>query len=227
MFWFGKGIEISNAQEKEVPDIPKEITVLPNSFKNDYTGKAYDYIETTSLLARFKNWFIDVISGWFRIENESAGNIFTVLQYLFWIFVILLVIYLIVKIILNKEIRWIFKRTKEDAQHLNFDIGDNISEVDFKNLISEAVASKDYRYAIRYYYLFLLKKLDQFDVIVYDAQKTTYDYQIEVEGSKYASGFSRATYYYTYIWYGEFSIDEHEYVQTSSVYDQLLKQFKG
>jgi len=71
-----------------------------------------------------------------------------------------------------------------------------------------------------------LKKLDQFDVINYDAQKTTFDYQIEVEGSQYAAGFSKATYYYTYIWYGEFIIDEAVYQKTSYVYDELLKQFK-
>lgn len=227
ILWFLLGIVISYAQEIEVPDVPEEVRVLPNTFKENYTSKAYDYVETTSSLARFRNWLIDTISSWFRVESESAGAIFNVLYYLFWFVVILMVIYLIVKIILKKEIRWIFKRNREEAQNLNFDIGENIREIDFKNLISEAVSNKDYRSAIRYYYLFLLKKLDQFDVIAYDAQKTTYDYQMEVEGSKYASGFSKATYYYTYIWYGEFSIDEGEYDKTSSVYDELLKQFKG
>ncbi|TMM56246.1 hypothetical protein FEE95_16645 [Maribacter algarum] len=226
-FWFALGMVVSNAQEIEVPDVPEEVRVLPNTFKENYTGKAYDYVETTSSLARFRSWLGDLFSSWFRIESESAGNIISVFYYLFWILVILLVIYLIVKVVLNKEIRWIFKRNKEETQNLNFDIGENIREVDFNSLISEAVSNADYRSAIRYYYLFLLKKLDQFEVIDYDAQKTTFDYQLEVEGSKYAPGFSKATYYYTYIWYGEFSIDEGEYKQTSSVYNELLKQFKG
>lgn len=225
MLWFFLGIIVSTAQDKEVPELPEEVRVLPNTFKENYTGNAYDYVETTSSLARFRNWLIDLMSSWFSLESESAGNIFTVFRYLFWIAVVLLVIYLIVRIVLNKEIRWIFKRNKEEAKGLNFDIGENIREVDFKSLISQAVSKSDYRSAIRYYYLFLLKKLDQFDVIDYDAQKTTFDYQTEVEGSKYASGFSKATYYYTYIWYGEFSIDEGEYKKTSYVYDELLKQF--
>lgn len=224
---FFLSIGTSNAQEKHVPDVPKEVRVLPNTFKEDYKGKAYDYVETTSSLARLNNWLKDKLSSVFKVENESATNIIKVLQYLFWILVILFVIYLIVKIILEKELRWIFKRNKEENQSLNFDIGENISEVDFSTLISNSVSDKDYRSAIRYYYLFLLKKLDQFDVIKYDAQKTSFDYQTEVEGSKYAAGFNKATYYYTYIWYGEFLIDEDEYEKTSFVYDELLKQFKG
>lgn len=225
VLWLLLSLVVSNAQENEVPDLPEEVRVLPNTFKDNYTEKAYDYVESTSSLARLRSWLMDKISSWFRVESESAGNILKILQYIFWMLIILLVIYLVVKIILNKEIRWIFKRNKEETQSLNFEIGENIREVDFNTLISEAVTNQDYRSAIRYYYLFLLKKLDQFDVIDYDAQKTTYDYQTEVEGSKYASGFSKATYYYTYIWYGEFSIDEGEYKKTSYVYDELLKQF--
>lgn len=216
----------ANAQEKHVPDIPKEVRVLPNTFKEDYRGNAYNYVETTSSLARLNNWFRDALSDLFSVESKSAGNILNVLQYLFWILVILFVIYLIVKIILEKEVRWLFKRNKEENHSLQFDIGKNISEIDFNTLISNSVSEKDYRSAIRYYYLFLLKKLDQFDVINYDTQKTSFDYQTEVEGSKYATDFSKATYYYTYIWYGEFKIDEEEYEKTSFVYDELLQQFK-
>lgn len=220
------GMLTLTAQEKEVPEIPEEVRKLPNSFKEDYTAKAYDYVETKSYAARFKGWLIDLLSSWFKVENKSAGNIFDVLYYLFWGLVILLVIYLIIKVILNKEIRWIFKKNKEEAQNLNFDFEQNISELDFDSLISEAVANKDYRLAVRFYYLYLLKKLDQFNVIDYDVQKTTFDYQLETEGSKYASDFSKATYYYTYIWYGEFPIDEVDFKKTSLVYNELLNQFK-
>ncbi len=225
VFFFGV-LLLTFAQEKVVPDVPEEVEVLPSGFKNDYSGKDFDYVETTSYLERLGNWFKDVLSNIFNVKSQSANQIFNVLKKLFWFAVIIGVIYLIVKIILKKEIRWIFKRNKEEKQSLNFEIGENISEVDFKALISEAASNNDFRSAIRYYYLFLLKKLNQFNVIEYDPQKTSFDYQNEVEESKYNSDFSKATYYYTYIWYGEFAIDEKEYKQTSSVFDELLKQVK-
>ena len=215
-----------NSQDlEEVPELPEEIRKLPNSFKDDYTNKTYDYVETTSWLARARRWLLERIASFFNIDSAGAANVFGVLKIIFYSLVILGVIYLIVRIILNKEGRWIFKRNKEKNQSLSFEIGENIQEVDFDSLINEAVARKDFRAAIRYYYLLLLKKLDQFNVIDFNTQKTAYDYQMEVEGSEYASGFNKATRYYTYIWYGEFLIDEEEYGTTSKVYQQLLKQF--
>jgi len=214
------------AQESsEVPEQPEEIRELPHTFKETYTGKAYDYVETTSWLARARRWVLERIASWFNVDPAGAKNVFGVLKFLFYSLVILGVIYLIFKIILNKEIRWIFRKNREKDNILSFDIGENIQEVDFDTLINEAAERKDFRSAIRYYYLFLLKKLDQFDIISFDAQKTTFDYQMEVEGSPYASGFNKATHYYTYIWYGEFLIDEEAYGTTSRVYQKLLKQF--
>jgi len=133
----------------------------------------------------------------------------------------------IVKMVLNKEGRWLFRRKKEKANTLEFEITENIQQVNFENLIQEAVQNKEYRLAIRYNYLLLLKKLDQYKIISYDPQKTTYDYSLDLEGTAHSKGFNKATYYYTYIWYGEFSIDAEEYTTASLVYAQILKSFKN
>ncbi|MEN1784867.1 MAG: hypothetical protein AAGF77_06960 [Bacteroidota bacterium] len=209
----------------EVPERPDEIRELSPSFKEAYTDSAYDYVETTSWLARAQRWLLEQIASLLKVNPTGASKILRVLEIIFYSLIIIGVIYLIIRIILNKEARWIFKKNREKANTLSFEINENIQEVDFDTLINEAVAQKDFRTAIRYYYLLLLKKLDQFNIIDFDAQKTTFDYQLEVEGSAYASGFNKATHYYTYIWYGEFFIDEEEYGTTSGVYQQLLKQF--
>ena len=93
-------------------------------------------------------------------------------------------------------------------------------------MIQKAVSENDYRLAVKYHYFYLLRKLDAASIIKYDPQKTTYDYQLDLEGTKYNSVFSKAAYYYTYIWYGEFSIDANEYQTTSHVFTQLLKPLK-
>ncbi|MFK5972639.1 MAG: hypothetical protein QM485_05100 [Flavobacteriaceae bacterium] len=223
---FLTGLNSVRGQETEVADIPEEIRVLPNSFKENYKGEAYNYVESISFWDKIKTWVLDKIISWFSITDASATTIWENLSFLFYAVVILGVVYFIIKIILNKEGRWLFKRKTEEVNDLSYDIGEHIREVNFDTLIAESVASKDYRSAIRYSYLLVLKKLDQFDIITYDTQKTAYDYQTELEGSKYAIGFNKATYYYTYIWYGEFVIDEAEYKNTSAVYAQLLKQFE-
>lgn len=223
---FLAGINSALGQDYGVADVPEEIRVLPNSFKENYNSEAYNYVESISFLDKVQAWIIDKIINWFSITGSSATTLWQNLSFLFYVLVILGVVYFIIKIILNKEGRWLFKRKTEEVNDLSYDIGEHIREVNFDTLIAESVARKDYRSAIRYSYLLVLKRLDQFEIITYDAQKTAYDYQTELEGSIYGIGFNKATYYYTYIWYGEFEIDEEGYKNMSTVYAQLLKQFK-
>ncbi len=214
-------------QENIVPNAPEEVRRLPNSFKEEYKGADYNYEETISWIDRFKAWLSDLLMNWFSVKDEGARNIIDNLKLLFFILIIAAVVYIIVRVILNKEGRWFFRKKKEEANELNYEIGENIQEVNFEVLIQEALINKDYRLAVRYNYLLLLKKLDQNNIITYDSQKTSYDYQVALEGTSYATGFNKATYYFTYIWYGEFSIDKTEYETASSVYAQILKSFKN
>lgn len=124
---------------------------------------------------------------------------------------------------MNDEIRWIFGKKKEQSSAIEFGIEENIQQADFKTLISNAESKNNYRLAIKYYFLFVLKKLDDKNLINYDPQKTAHDYQLELEETTYTSEFNKVAYYYTYIWYGEFEIDDKEYATTSTVYVQLLK----
>jgi len=215
------------AQEIEVKDLPDEVRQLPNSFKEKYQGSAYNYESSVSWLDKAKAWFIDLLDRWFRVNSKKGASILENLETIFYILVLLGVVYIIVKMVLNKEGRWLFRRKKEKANTLEFEITENIQQVNFENLIQEAVQNKEYRLAIRYNYLLLLKKLDQYKIITYDPQKTTYDYSLDLEGTAHSKGFNKATYYYTYIWYGEFSIDAEEYTTASLVYAQILKSFKN
>ncbi|MBU2995114.1 hypothetical protein KO500_01650 [Cellulophaga baltica] len=227
MFYFSIGITTVFGQEAIVPNQPEEVRVLPNSYKEDYKGATYDYVESISYVDKFNAWLKDLISNLFSIRDENALNIIENLKILLYVLIIGGVVFLIVKMVLNKEGRWLFKRKKDAANELDYEIGENIQEVNFEALIDEALQAKDYRLAVRYNYLLVLKKLDQYNIISYDSQKTTYDYQIALEGTAYATGFNKATYYYTYIWYGEFAIDEKEYTTASTVYSQILKSFKN
>ncbi|WP_298506071.1 hypothetical protein [uncultured Maribacter sp.] len=227
MLGFSIRLTSAVAQEGTVKDVPEEIRKLPNSFKEEYRGSAYDYVESVSWLDKIKAWLLDKLDSWFSVNSERGSNILSNLETLFYILVILGVVYIIVRMILNKEGRWLFSRKREETEELNYEIGEDIHEVNFEVLIKEALQNKDYRLAVRYNYLLLLKKLDEFSVISYDSQKTTYDYSLDLEGTSYSTGFNKATYYYTYIWYGEFTIDEEEYKTASLVYAQILKSFKN
>jgi len=181
-----------------IPNQPKEIRLLPESFKEDYQSDKYNYTESVSLLTKFKIWIVQKLKE----------------------------LFVLVKMILGKDGRWLFKRNKNEYNDPEFAIEEDIQSVNFEELIQKAVKEGDYRLAIKYQYFYLLRKLDASGVIKYDPQKTTYDYQLDLEGTQYNSIFSKAAYYYTYIWYGEFTIDAEEYNKAVQTFNQLLTQTK-
>ncbi len=206
-----------------IPNEPKEIRLLPESFKENYKSNKYNYEESVSLITRFKIWLIEKLKELLEIDNDSALETIVGLKYLLYFIVITLAVYVIIKMILGKEGRWIFKRNNPKDINPDLAIEEDIQSVNFEELIQKALGQNDYRLAIKYHYFSLLGKLDKTNVIKYDPQKTTYDYQLSLEGTKYNSIFSKAAYYYTYIWYGEFTIDLKEYQTISNIFIQLSK----
>lgn len=224
--WFLGTINFFGHSNK-VPNRPNKLRVLPGDFKYDYRGDAYDYIEHISFIDRLKAWFINVLSRWFSVGNSNISNTLQAIKFVFYFLIIAAVIYYLVKLIVNKEGRWLFSKKPENNKDIDFDEVQNIKEEDFKSLITGAENVSDYRSAIKYQYLFLLKKMDLAEVIAYDSQKTSHDYLLKLEGSSYYKDFSKSAYYYTYIWYGEFEIDNTSYKKASSSFVKLLNQFSN
>ena len=96
-----------------------------------------------------------------------------------------------------------------------------IKNEDIQQLIKEAVAQKNYRLAIRYYYLGILKLLTEKDFIEWQLQKTNSDYLAEINNDDIKLNFSKITWLYDYIWYGDFAIDENGYSRAERSFLEL------
>ncbi len=208
--------------------VPESIRTLPKDFKEKYKGDEFNYEESVSVTDRLFEAFLEFFIRLFSIESQQGNNdLRKKIEFVFYLLIIAFVGYLIAKLALNKEVRWLFGKQPEVNKGIDIEEIQNIDEKDFKKLIKESEAEKDYRSAIKYYYFFLLKKMDIAEKIRYDSQKTTHDYSLELEGTDSYKLFSKAAYYYTYIWYGEFEIDANEYQTASSSFVELLKQFNN
>ena len=214
------------SQNTPIPNQPNDIRILPENYKDNYQSSDYDYTESVSLITKFKIWFFQKLSDLFQVDNENAYDIFYTIRNSIYFLIVGFAVFLLYKMILGKELRWFFKRKPAKNLDPDYVIDEDIQSVDFDELIANAVKQTNYRLAIKYHYFYLLKKLDEASIIKYDPQKTTYDYQLDLEGTQHNSIFSKAAYYYTYIWYGEFSIDANEYQTTSNTFTQLLKSLK-
>lgn len=206
---------------------PKSLRSLPIDFKESYNSKEYDYAEHVSFLDKLKAWFIDLLARSFNFGSSKAYTTFLYLKYLLLFLIVGAAIYYLVKSIINKEGRWLFGKKHQNTNAVDLDEVQNIKEEDFKKLITESENSENYRLAIKYQYLFLLKKMDRSEIISYDSQKTSHDYLLQLEGKPHYTNFSKSAYYFTYIWYGEFEIDATAYQKAASSFVTLQNQFNN
>lgn len=98
---------------------------------------------------------------------------------------------------------------------------ENIHEVNFAEEIDLAVEQKDFRKAMRLIYLYTLKLLSNHGVIEWLPSKTNHDYQYEIKNDEYQQQFTTLSYYFEYVWYGEFNATANQFEEMKSAFTEL------
>lgn len=196
-----------------------------------YSGEEFIYErnkENSGWWTRFKQWLSDIFSDWFDIKNsDEASNITDLMLQIGAVVIFLLVAYFIFKAVMNDEGNWIFGKSSDKNIIPVTDIESNLSITDFKKLTEEAENSEQYRLAIRYYYLWLLKNLTNAEVIDYDVEKTNSDYYNEISSEDIKKQFSYTSYLYNYIWYGEFEVSKTDFDKAKKAFINFINSVKA
>lgn len=100
---------------------------------------------------------------------------------------------------------------------------EDIHGINFEQEISQATAQKAYRQAIRWCYLWALKKLNDQQHIDWYPGKTNHDYLAELEDQILHQRLSYLVYLYEYTWYGDFPADEALYQDARQRVEQLTE----
>ncbi|WP_159799755.1 DUF4129 domain-containing protein [Flavobacterium sp. MK4S-17] len=194
-------------------------------FKEKYNDTDFVYenkAKVTSLWERFKTWLGNLLNDIFSFgDNTQRTPWFAVVVRLLAGLIILFVVYLIVKALLNKEGMWIFAKSgkKINIQELT---EEDIKTTDFGKLVEETKANGNYRLGIRYYYLWLLKKLALREIIDWHWDKTNTDYLYEIKDSSLRKDFEYLSYVYDHSWYGEFEIDESAFAKAEKAFRKTI-----
>lgn len=224
------------AKEEKIVFTEKDILVdsaaieaksFPKNFKKKYSDEAFIYEFKTpekNAWDRFKEWLAGILKNLFSFSsNEASLNFVGILIKVIAVLIVIFVIYLIVKALMNKEGQWIFGRNS-DKKGMNYtEIEKNLHLVDFEKLIKETLASGEKRLCIRYYYLWLLKKMSEKHLIVWDVEKTNTDYLYELQNQSQKEDFAYLSYLYNYIWYGEFELDEATFEKAKNAFETTIK----
>jgi hypothetical protein len=99
---------------------------------------------------------------------------------------------------------------------------EDISQLNFDELISSAIESKDYKLAIRYLFLKSLKLLSEKGLIELRNNKTNYQYLSEIKNNQIADVFRNATSSFEWIWYGDFPVNDAILKSSQNEFNKLF-----
>lgn len=188
---------------------------LKTNIKEKYKDADFDYT-----LVRPKESLMDKVwrrlgkifeSIFGKVDRTKSGDIADLVFRLIAIVLIAVVLYFIIKILVQKNGNLLFgKRNKK------VDIGadalfENINEINFPAKISEFELQGNHRYAVRYQFLYVLKKLSDKKLIEWNPEKTNKDYLKEIERPEIKRNYKTLVHIFDNVWYGEFSVDSESY----------------
>lgn len=168
----------------------------------------YFYAETKkelSLWDRFMIWIRSILGDWVQSKyvkiflKITAGITFA------------LVLFLFLNQISKGELKnALSKRQDRSVIPLTFSaINEQTEHLD--ELLSDAIKKKNYTLAVRFLYQKSIQILIKNELISWKADKTNHDLLTELGNHPASNAFNRLTYYYEYVDYGDFKIDESRF----------------
>ena len=82
----------------------------------------------------------------------------------------------------------------------------------------------NFRLAVRLQYLQVLKKLSDKGYIDWRINKTNTDYVDEIKSKSFSGMFTRLTFDFEYVWYGEKQVNQEEFFEIRQQFQQFNKQ---
>ncbi|WP_117880363.1 DUF4129 domain-containing protein [Aureibaculum luteum] len=226
----------SNAQQDSLKvQVDKQAIELKKFDTNnldDYNAdKNFNYkveIREPSMLERALDWLYRVFLNMLRaiFGNEVATGIMGFLVRIIPYAIAAVVLFLLIKFFLKVNTSSLISGTTNTSTVRLTDDEELIKSEDLPELIKNAIAQKNYRLAVRYYYLMVLQKLSNSEIIDWQQQKTNEDYIKEITSETLKHKFASGTYLYDFVWYGNFELNESEFVKAENQLNELTKLIK-
>jgi hypothetical protein len=184
-------------------------SVDSSKIKSYLRDKDFKYFEdpesTMTLWERLIDWIKRQIAK--LLNLESAGTVWDVFTYLLIAFAVIAIIFGIYK----SEIKGLFFSNKvANGLKISESIED-IHSISYESMIEEAIANRNYRFALRLNYLRSLKILSDKEIINWKIDKTNHEFITEIKHNNLKSIFSNITIEFESIWYGRFEINQSHF----------------
>ncbi len=191
----------------------------------DYEVTQAEHTWWDNFMTWLSNIFRRMFEGIFGVEKAAGlfASFLSIVPYL----LLGILIFLLIKFFLNANASALLQAKKEQSAVSLSEEEHLIKNEDLQQLVQKALADKNYRLAVRYYYLFLLKLMSEKEIISWELQKTNDDYIQEIKKTELQLPFRTITRLYDYVWYGDFPIDESKYYKAEKTFSILQKLLNG
>jgi Domain of unknown function (DUF4129) len=191
----------------------------PQRLENYRNRREYDYSQDVAPpdnpVARLWAWFMEKLGSFLR--SKSYDDFW---QYVILAFVASVVLWLAWK---SEFLGNMFGTTPKNALEYE-SLTENIHELNFADLIEQAVEQRNYRLAVRLYYLKTLKQLTDKNLIDWQPTKTNRSYLRELAVSPLSTDFEEITQQFEYVWYGDFPVSEPIFEELKEQFQQFLSR---
>ena len=194
----------------------EEITNFQSDDDFFYLDEDESKTDNSSMLT---SWFRDMINMYF---NNSFSHF--LLNNLHYIILIIAIIFTLIKVGKLEFGSVSFKSRNNNFATVYTDHED-VHKIDFDKAIQKALKQNNYRLAIRFHYLNILKQLSLSGIIEHSIHKTNMEYMYEIKEENIRSKFKEVAFIFDYIWYGETIIDKKDYLLLEPVLHEFESDF--
>ena len=190
---------------------------LLEKYKND---PEFDYDggpeEADDWITKIKNWINQQLA-----ILRSSKTYSTLLDYLYYGLMIAALI-LIIRGLIKADRRGLLFGKINSNEIKMIESEEDISQINFDELIAAAAERKDYKLAVRYLFLKSLKLLSEKELIELRNNKTNHQYLSEIKNNRISNAFQIATSRFEWIWYGNFPVDEKVMKSSQNDFNELF-----
>lgn len=187
--------------------------------------RRFDYFrkrpeQTESVWEKIMRW---IRNTFFRpLESKSLNNLRTFIYYA--IFATILV-FIILRALKAGGVSIFYNKKKAKVQFTESE--ENIHLIDFDKEISQAISQNLLTRAVRLWYLKVLKKLDDTELILWSIDKTNYEYWQEIQNEDLKQKFRDLTYFFEYVHYGDFEINNQNFDEVKRSFETFYGQISN
>ncbi|MBD0836953.1 hypothetical protein ICJ84_16065 [Aestuariibaculum suncheonense] len=211
---------------------PQQERQFDENFKDRYYSDTFNYegIDMIGHTPEGSGEYVDYKEQKVKVKEQNNDKLLNMnlkpLRFIFYIAIALAVIGLVYVLFKEGGNGWFQSKQNRNITHHQEITSENIEHTDINLLIKQAEDLGDYRLAIRYFYLLVLKNLSLKKYIKFEDDKTNSEYLNEISNTPFSDKFAYTSYLYNYIWYGKFPVNDVQYNKAKGNFTTLLNLVK-